>query len=49
MRRIDRLHRALVGSPITRGELAAGAAFVLVWFLMDLHQYVARLLEPACK
>jgi hypothetical protein len=49
MRRIDRLHWALVGSPVTRGELIAGGVFVLVWFLMDLHQYIGWLITPACK
>jgi hypothetical protein len=49
MLRIDRLHRALVGSPISRGELIAGAIFVAVWFLMDLHQYIDWLITPACK
>jgi len=49
VRLLDRINRILAGRPITRPELLGGAIFVLVWFLMDLHQYVAWLLEPACK
>jgi hypothetical protein len=46
---VDRINRILAGRPITRPELLGGAIFVLVWFLIDLHQYVAWLLEPACR
>jgi len=46
---LDRINRILAGRPITRPELLGGAIFVLVWFLMDLHQYIAWLLEPACR
>jgi hypothetical protein len=49
MQRIDRLHRALIGSPIARGELIAGGVFVLLWFLMDLHQDIAWLVELTCR
>jgi hypothetical protein len=40
---LDHINRILAGRPITRPELLGGAIFVLVWFLMDLHQYVAWL------
>jgi hypothetical protein len=46
---LDRINRILAGRPITRADLLVGAIFVLAWFLMDLHQYIAWLLEPACK
>jgi hypothetical protein len=49
LRLFDRIDRILAGRPITRPELVAGAIFVLVWFLIDVHQYVAWLLTPACK
>jgi integral membrane sensor domain MASE1 len=49
MRIIDRFHRILVGQPVTRLELAIAGIVVLLWMGMDVHQYVAWLLEPACK
>jgi hypothetical protein len=49
MRLVDRINRILAGRPISRPELLVGAIFVLVWFLMDLHQYIAWLITPACK
>jgi hypothetical protein len=49
MRIIDRFHRILVGQPVTRLELAIAGIVVLLWIGIDVHQYVAWLLEPACK
>jgi hypothetical protein len=49
MRIIDRFHRILVGQPVTRLELAIAGIVVLLWMGIDVHQYVAWLLEPACK
>jgi len=50
MRLLDRVNRVLNGRPVTRPELLFGGIFVLVWFGIDVHQYVAWLLEsPACR
>ena len=49
MRLLDHINRILAGRPITRLDLLVGAIFVLVWFGIDVHQYVAWLLEPACR
>jgi hypothetical protein len=49
MRLLDHINRILAGRPISRPEILGAVIFVLVWFLMDLHQYVVWLLEPTCR
>jgi hypothetical protein len=34
------LHRILSGSPERRGELIAAGIFVLIWFVMDVAQWI---------
>lgn len=39
------LRRALTGQTLTDRELRFAAAFIAVWFLMDLAQFVGWLVE----
>lgn len=42
---MDAIHRILTGQPLTRKELIVGGVFVIVWFLMDLVQWIDWLLS----
>lgn len=46
---MNELYRMFTGQTETRWGLIAGAMFVLIWFLIDLHQYIGWLLEDACQ
>lgn len=37
--RVD-IHRVLTGQTLTRKELVIGGIIVIIWFLMDLIQFV---------
>lgn len=47
---MDALHRALTGQTITARELRFGGILILLWFLMDLSQWLDWLFSraPAC-
>ena len=42
---MDWLHRAVSGQPISTKELRIAGTFVIVWFLMDLVQWLDWLRE----
>jgi hypothetical protein len=42
---MDWLHRAVSGQPISPKELRIAGTFVIVWFLMDLVQWLDWLRE----
>jgi hypothetical protein len=42
---MDAFHRILTGQPLTVKELRIAGIIVLVWFLMDLVQWVDWLLS----
>lgn len=37
---MDLIHRALSGQTLTRNELRAAGIFILVWFVMDVIQFI---------
>lgn len=37
---MDALHRILAGQPLTPRELRIAGVLVLLWFLMDLAQWI---------
>jgi hypothetical protein len=41
----DWLHRAVSGQALTPAQLRAAGIFVIVWFLMDVAQFVGWLVE----
>jgi hypothetical protein len=42
---MDAIHRVLTGQPLNRTELIVAGALVLLWFLMDLVQWIDWLLN----
>jgi hypothetical protein len=37
---MDTIHRILTGTPLTHCELRIGGILVMLWFLMDLVQWI---------
>lgn len=37
---MDALHRIATGQALTPAQLRLGGAFVLIWFLMDVVQFI---------
>lgn len=37
---MDTIHRVLTGQPLSRRELIAAGILVLIWFVMDLVQWL---------
>ena len=41
----DFLHRVLSGQSLTRAELIGAGVFVIIWFAMDVVQFVGWIIE----
>ena len=46
---MDAIHRILTGQTETPWQLKGAGVVALVWFAMDVHQYIGWLLETGCK
>lgn len=43
------LHRAVSGQSLTHGQLTAAGLFILMWFAMDVWQFVGVLTDDGCS
>lgn len=46
---MDALHRALTGQTVSKRELVIGGVFILVWFGMDVAQFIGWLFESPAQ
>jgi len=46
---MEAVHRILTGQTERPWQLKVAGAVVLIWFAMDLHQYISWLFETGCK